>query len=109
MPRYALALDLQDDSQLIQEYVDYHQRVWPEILESITSSGILHMDIYHYANRLFMLMETTEEFSFERKGAMDAANPRVQAWEQLMWKYQKAMPGSKPGEKWVLMDHIFTL
>lgn len=109
MPRYALALDLKDDPRLIQEYVDYHQRVWPEILESITSSGILHMDIYRYANRLFMLMETTEAFSFEHKGAMDAVNPHVQAWEQLMWKYQKALPGSQPGSKWQLMEHIFQL
>jgi L-rhamnose mutarotase len=27
----------------------------------------------------------------------------------LMWTYQQAMPGSKPGEKWVLLEKIFTL
>jgi len=26
-----------------------------------------------------------------------------------MWKYQKEMSGAKPGEKWVLMDRIFSL
>jgi L-rhamnose mutarotase len=33
----------------------------------------------------------------------------VQKWETLMWTYQQAMPGSKPGEKWVLLEKIFTL
>jgi len=26
-----------------------------------------------------------------------------------MWKYQQAVPGAKPGEKWVIMDKIFEL
>lgn len=58
---------------------------------------------------MFMIMEVDNTFSFERKGASDAANPKVQEWEELMWKYQQAIPVAKPGEKWVLMDKIFTL
>jgi L-rhamnose mutarotase len=67
------------------------------------------MEIYRFANRLFMIIEAEENFSFEKKAAMDAGNKRVQEWEQLMWKYQRAIPGAKPGEKWVLMDKIFSL
>ena len=67
------------------------------------------MEIYRFANRLFMIMEVTDEFNFAQKSAADAANPKVQEWEQLMWKYQQAIPGAKPGEKWVLMDKIFSL
>ncbi len=26
-----------------------------------------------------------------------------------MWQYQQAIPGSKPGEKWHLIDKIFDL
>jgi L-rhamnose mutarotase len=26
-----------------------------------------------------------------------------------MWKYQKALPGAKEGEKWMLMEKIFDL
>jgi L-rhamnose mutarotase len=40
---------------------------------------------------------------------MDADNPKVQEWEQLMWKFQQALPGAKPAEKWMLMDKIFKL
>lgn len=109
MNRYCLALDLVDDPVLIAEYEEMHRKVWPEILESITSSGIEQMEIYRTGNRLFMIMEVNEGFSFEKKGAMDAGNEKVQQWEQRMWKYQQAIPGSRPGEKWIMMDKIFEL
>ena len=56
-----------------------------------------------------MIIEAVEEFSFEMKASMDAANPRVQEWESLMWKFQQALPWSKPGEKWILLEKIFEL
>lgn len=107
--RYALALDLVNDEQLIAEYEKYHEAVWPEILESIAGAGITQMEIYRLGNRLFMIMEVDETFTFERKSQMDAENQKVQEWEQLMWKYQDALPMAKPGEKWLLMDKIFDL
>jgi L-rhamnose mutarotase len=109
MNRYCLALDLKDDPQLIAEYEKYHEAIWPEIHKSITTSGITQLEIYRYGNRMFMIMETDNTFSFDKKGAMDAANAKVQEWETLMWKYQQAVPGAKPGEKWVLMNKIFEL
>ena len=107
MKRYCLALDLKDDPSLIAEYEKYHEAVWPEVLESIKDSGIQHMQIYRANNRLFMILETNDDFTLERKAKMDVANKKVQEWEQLMWKYQDALPGGKPGEKWTLMKKVF--
>lgn len=109
MKKYCLTLGLKEDPVLQQEYEDLHRRVWPEIIESIRESGIVNMEIYKAGNRLFMMMETTDTFSFEQKAAMDAANAKVCEWETLMWKYQEKVPWAKPGEKWVLMDQIFSL
>ena len=111
MKRYCLALDLVDDPALIAEYEHWHkaENCWPEIKKSITGAGIAQMEIYRTSNRLFMIMDTDETFSFEKKAAMDAANPKVQEWEQLMWKFQLSLPWAKEGEKWVLMDEIFKL
>jgi len=109
MNRYCLALDLVNDEKLISEYEAYHADVWPEIKKSITDAGIEAMEIYRFTNRLFMIMEVNDTFSFAKKGEADAANPKVQEWEQLMWKYQQAIPGSKPGEKWVKMERVFGL
>ena len=105
--RYCFALDLKNDPELIREYEAYHQAVWPDILDSIRKSGIHHMEIYRIQNRLFMIMDTAEDFSLSQKAEMDANNPKVQEWEELMWTYQQALPGSKPGEKWQPMDRIF--
>lgn len=107
--RYCLALDLVKDAALIAEYETWHQDVWPEIKASIFDSGIERMEIYRLEDRLFMIMEVSPGFSFARKAGMDAANPAVQRWEELMWKYQVVIPGGKPGEKWRLMTRIFLL
>jgi L-rhamnose mutarotase len=107
--RYCLALDLKDDPELIAEYERHHDRIWPEIVQSIKSSGIDVLDIYRTGNRLFMIMETNDQYSPEEKAKADAANPKVQEWETLMWKFQQALPWAKPGEKWIVMDKIFGL
>ncbi len=109
MKRYCLTLDLKDDAELIAEYEAHHREVWSEIKKSILDSGITNMEIYRFDNHLFMIMETDDSFTFERKAAMDAANQKVQEWETLMWKFQQPLKKAKPGEKWVLMDEIFKL
>lgn len=107
--RYCFALDLVNDEAMIAKYEDWHRRVWPEILQSIKEAGIQNMEIYRVFNRLFMIMETAADFSFDRKAEMDAQNPKVQEWESLMWRFQQPVPGAPEGEKWVLMQKIFEL
>ncbi|MBK0384157.1 L-rhamnose mutarotase [Pedobacter sp. SD-b] len=109
MIRYCFALDLVDDQELIKAYEDWHQKVWPQIIHSIVVSGIKNLEIYRVGNRLFMIMEVTSKFSFEKKVETDNKNPKVQEWEELMWKFQQPLPFAKSGEKWVLMDKIFDL
>lgn len=107
--KYCLALDLKNDPLLIAEYKAHHQDVWPEIIKSIKDSGVEVLDIYAVGNRIFMIIESNTDFSFEKKAALDASNPKVQEWENLMWKFQQALPFAKSGEKWMLMEKIFEL
>ncbi|MCC6411398.1 MAG: L-rhamnose mutarotase [Saprospiraceae bacterium] len=109
MQRYCFALDLVDDPALIAEYDEWHTRVWPEVLASLQDAGINRMEIYRAANRLFLIVEAGETYSPVLKAAKDAANPHVQAWEEMMWKYQKALPGAEPGQKWMRMEKVFEL
>ena len=109
MKRYCLALDLKDDPALIAKYEQCHRKVWPEILASIRNSGIESMDIYRVGNRLFMIMEVNESFDFKKKAIADEANPKVQEWENLLWNYQQQLPLAAPGEKWMIMEKIFSL
>ncbi len=107
--RFCLTLDLKNDPTLIAEYKRYHQKIWPEITQSIKDSGIEAMEIYLLGTRMFMIMEVNERFSFEAKGQADRHNPKVQEWEKLMWKFQQSLPEARPGEKWLLMERIFKL
>jgi L-rhamnose mutarotase len=111
MKKYCLALDLIDDQKLIAEYEDWHkaEKAWPEVTKSIRDSGITNMEIYRTGNRLFMIMETEDSFSFQTKATLDEANPKVQEWERLMWKFQQPLPWATKGEKWIVMEKIFQL
>jgi L-rhamnose mutarotase len=109
MQKYILALDLKDNADLIKEYEAYHKNIWQEIEKSIRDSGIENLEIYRVGNRMMMLMEVNDSFSFEAKSKADAENPKVQEWEELMWKFQQALPWAKEGEKWMLMKKIYQL
>lgn len=109
MKKFCLALDLIDDIVMIEEYEQWHKKVAPEIKASIRDAGITNMELYRTGNRLFMIMETEDNFSFEQKEQMDTANEKVQVWENLMSTYQRPLPWAKQGEKWLLMQNIFEL
>lgn len=109
MKKYCLALDLVEDPNLISDYKIHHKNVWPEIEKSIKNTGITNLEIYCISNRVFMIIEAEDNFSFEEKNKKDINNPKVLEWETLMWKYQQALPAAKPGEKWMLMDLIYKL
>ena len=107
--RFCMTLDLKDDPELIEEYKRHHQEVWPEIVQSIKESGIEDMEIYLRGTRMFMIMEVNQHFSFEAKAKADQSNPKVQEWENLMWRFQKPLADAKPGEKWLPLERVFKL
>ena len=109
MKQFVLALDLKNDPRLIAEYEAHHQAVWPAILDSLKASGIIDCKIFRIENRLTMTLLTTDEFDFQQKAIADAQNPIVQDWENLMWKYQQALPTALPNQKWMTMKQIFSL
>ncbi|HTL92546.1 MAG TPA: L-rhamnose mutarotase [Steroidobacteraceae bacterium] len=111
MKRFVFALDLVDDPRAIAQYEAWHRadRIWPAILGSLRDSGLTALEIFRTGNRLCLIMEAPDEFSLEAKAAADAASADVQAWERLMWTFQRALPWAAPGEKWVRMERIFSL
>lgn len=107
--RYCLTLDLKDDPQLIAEYRRYHEAVWPEVTDCLRETGIVDMELYLLGTRLIMVLEVDQKFSFENKARIERGNSKVQEWEKLMWKFQRAVPQANPGEKWALMERVFKL
>jgi len=111
MKRLCYALDLHNDPAIIKEYEFWHkaENGWPEIRKSIIDAGVIDMQIYRTGNRLFMIMDTNDDYDPVLKSTMDAANPKVQEWERLMWSFQQPLPWAEKDEKWTLMSPVFFL
>jgi L-rhamnose mutarotase len=107
--RQCLALDLIDDCALIAEYESLHQQIWPQICSHLRDHGVLDMQIWRLGTRVFMVMDTTSEFTAEAMQVASASNSRVQEWEALMWRYQQRTPWTSPHNKWEPMTKIFSL
>ena len=111
MEKLCYALDLKDDHDLIARYKHWHAagHVPAAINASIRSAGIDALEIYLVGNRMFMILTPGPDFDPVAKTAADAANPEVQKWEDLMWDFQQALPFAPAGEKWQLMERIYSL
>jgi L-rhamnose mutarotase len=109
MKRYCQTLKLRNDEELIRQYVKEHQNVWPEIKEGIKAVGILDMQIYLHKNELFMIVDTIDDFDWQKDNARLATLPRQAEWEAYMSRFQVADKNATSAEKWNLMEQIFKL
>jgi len=109
MKRFCRTLELRDDSEMIERYEEAHAHIWPEIREGILSVGILDMQIYRYGTRLFMIMDTVDDFDFEVDNERLAKLPRQAEWEAYVALMQGCDPKAPSTDKWHLMNKIFSL
>jgi len=110
MREFVLALDLKDDEQLIAQYVQHHQAVWPEVESALKAVGISEMKIWLLGNRLTMRFTAPDAFDPEADMARYATmHPKIQEWEDLMAQFQQPLPQAKAGEKWLYMEKIYEL
>jgi L-rhamnose mutarotase len=109
MPRHCLTFDLQNDPKKIAEYKRRHEKIWPEIRDSLFDAGVTAMEIYLTGTRLFMIMDVNDSFSLDKKAAMDRANPKVQQWEAEMAEFQAVPEGADPVRRWAPMEKVFDL
>ena len=108
MKHFGLAINLKDDPEIIEKYKEYHSNVWPEVLESLHTIGITKMNIYLLGRRMFMAMETVDEFDVETDFPRYLEqHPRCREWDELMRTYQEPVPEKKPEEWWALMECVF--
>lgn len=110
--RKCFAVDLKDDPETIATYRRWHQPGGPPpaVSAAIRADGVVTLEIWLTADRLFMIMEQETALAPdpETKRARDAGNPEVVAWDRLMASFQKSLP-SAPGQTWVEMTRIYAL
>lgn len=110
MKQYGRTLNLKDDPAIIRRYDEYHRNVWPEVERGLRGIGIERMLIWRLGRRLFMLMETTDDFAPERDFAryMESSE-RIREWQALMETFQEPVAEAKPGEWWADMELVYEL
>lgn len=107
MKTYAYALDLTDDREIIQQYVERHKNVPPEVLEAGRELGILSDRVYLIGNRLFRFTEATDDYDPDASGDYARLSPVVGKWDALMRTYQQPLEQRKNGEWWARMELVY--
>ena len=105
-----MTVNLKDDPKVIRKYIDHHGRPYPEVVDSLREVGIEEIRIWILGRRLFMLLDTRDNFDpeidFPKYLTLD---PKCMEWENLMTTFQEPVHEAKPDEKWASMTEIFTL
>ena len=110
MTRHVLTLNLRDDPAVIQTYLDYHRRVWPEVLDSLLAAGVERMDIHLLGRRLVMILDLADGLDFRSSFATHMeSSPRVAEWERLMKSLQEPSPDAPERDWWAPMERVFHL
>ena len=110
MKAFGMALNLKDDPQTIKQYKEYHQNVWPEVEEGLKSVGITSMKIFLIGRKLFLYMETVDDFKPERDFPKYLEwHPKCKEWDDLMCTYQEKIPEAKEEEWWATMEQVYEL
>jgi L-rhamnose mutarotase len=110
MKSFGMALNLKDDARAIEAYKLHHRNVWPEVETALKSVGITSMKIFLIGRKLFMVLETADDF----KPARDfprylEKHARCGEWDDLMRTYQEKIPEAGDSEWWALMEQVYDL
>lgn len=109
MKRFCQTLELRDDPELIEKYIEAHAHVWPEVMQGQREVGILDMQIWRRGRSLFMIMDTVDGFDFERDMTRLATLPRQAEWEAYVSQFQGCDPAAPSSAKWQRMEKIFEM
>lgn len=109
MKTFGLTICLQDDPRKIEAYKRYHAATWPEVLAGLREVGIREMRIFLRGRRMFMYMETDDDFELDVDFKRAQAHPRAKEWNELMATFQERAPEANPNEWWAAMELVFDL
>ncbi len=109
MKRFCQILKLPKDKNLIREYCELHSKVWTDVQKRLRDAGVLDMQIYQSGTSLFMIMDTSDDFDWEREMSKLTRMSRKTEWEAYFASLQGIDPNAKLKDKWRPMNQIFKL
>lgn len=104
MERHGQVIKVKPDK--VEEYIEYHENVWPEVLETIRECNIQNYSIFYKGGYLFAYFEYIGE-DFEKDMRKMADDPVTQDWWDEVKPLQKPLESREEGEWWVEMKEVF--
>ena len=89
----------------LNEYLDWHTRVWPELLADLSAAGYTNYSIFNDGDDLFGYFECD---NYETANAAMAKSDANRRWQATMSNYLESSPDPEAGPT-VLMTEIFRL
>jgi L-rhamnose mutarotase len=104
MRRYAQVIQLRTEFQ--DEYIRYHEKVWPGVLATIEACNIRNYSIFLHGSLLVAYLEYHGE-DFEADMRRMAADPETQRWWSIMDPMQEPVPEAPQGTRWLELPEVF--
>jgi L-rhamnose mutarotase len=106
MQRHGFRLQLRKD--IIDEYVEHHKNVWPEMLEALRETGWTNYSLFidRDDGALFGYLETEDLDAAKAEMAAREVNAR---WQEMMRPYFESLDGRAPDEGFKELEQVFFL
>lgn len=106
MERIGFRLQLRKDR--LDEYVEHHKHVWPEMLTALAATGWHNYSLFldRKDATLFGYFETPDLQTAIQAMAETEVNQR---WQELMADFFEALDGKRPDEGFLNLENIFYL
>ena len=105
MPR--VCFTLQVDPGRLEEYVEAHRAVWPEMLEAIRDAGRRRYSLFLRPDGLLVGFYETDDD--EASAAALAADPRTARWEAAMAPFFVSLDGARADQAAPQLTEVFHL
>jgi L-rhamnose mutarotase len=103
--RYCFNLQVRPDR--IEEYVERHRAVWPEMLEALKQSGWHNYSLFLREDGLLVGYVESDDLTSAR--AAMAATDVNERWQAEMSEFFAGLDGRPPDEDFLLLTEVFHL
>ncbi len=107
--QYVFAVSISPETGKLEEYLRYHDNIWPEVEAGFKKAGYNEIKLFRYHHLIVMTIKVPKGANLdEMSRSAESGNPRCAEWNRLMDTYQIGVPGTSSGEKWVKMDEFYS-
>jgi len=102
-------VNLVDNEKKVQEYLNYHKKIWPEVEAGFKKAGYKKIKLYRFNKSIVMIVTVPEDADLKLMGQVaESYSEKCKAWNQLMSQYQVGVAGVTPGQKWAQTEEIYS-